>query len=179
MNRHAAPAARALQRNGGLHTSPMAPPTRDQVCMSTRSSPSPSDRGNSPTPAPPASFAMSAAHSGASWALAPPRTTLFCLLSELCANAVIHTDSGNPGGTFTVRAQHAADDHVRGEVQDQGSEWPGDLPASATRPHGLYLLLALASAYGVERTGRAHLVWFRLDCRAGPSPLAARPKDST
>ena len=101
------------------------------------------------------------------------------LLSELCANAVMHTDSGNPGGTFTVRAQHTADDHVRGEVQDQGSEWPGDLPASATRPHGLYLLLALASAYGVERTGRAHLVWFRLDCRAGPSPLAARSKDST
>src|SRR6266567_505092 len=45
------------------------------------------------------------------------------LLSELCANAVMHTDSGNTGGIFTVRAQHAADDHVRGEVQDEGSDW--------------------------------------------------------
>jgi serine/threonine-protein kinase RsbW len=83
------------------------------------------------------------------------------LLSELAANAVLHSDSGNSGGTFTVRAQHA-DGYVRCEVEDQGSDWHGELSA-ATRPHGLFLLLNLASACGVERFSRAHLVWFRLD----------------
>jgi len=76
-------------------------------------------------------------------------------------SATCNSDSGNSGGTFTVRAQHA-DGYVRGEVEDQGSDWPGELSA-ATRPHGPYLLLNLASACGVERISRAHLVWFRLD----------------
>jgi len=85
-----------------------------------------------------------------------------CLLSELAGNAVLHSDSGKSGGAFTVRAQHA-DGYVRGEVEDQGSDWHGELSAAATRPHGVYLLLNLASACGVERIGRVHLVWFRLD----------------
>ena len=86
-----------------------------------------------------------------------------CLLSELCANAILHSDSGKTGGTLTVRARHVVNRYVRGEVEDQGSDWRGELVASATRPHGLYLLLNLASACGIEQIGRAHLVWFRLD----------------
>lgn len=86
-----------------------------------------------------------------------------CLLSELCANAILHSDSGKTGGTFTVRAHHAVNRYIRGEVEDQGSDWHGDLTVSATRPHGLYLLQALASACGVEQHGRAHAVWLRLD----------------
>ena len=96
--------------------------------------------------------------------------TPFCLLSELCANAVLHSDSGKTGGTFTVRAQHAVHRYVRGEVEDQGSDWPGDLTVSATRPHGLYLLLNLASARGIEQIGRIHVVWFRLDYPPGTRP---------
>jgi anti-sigma regulatory factor (Ser/Thr protein kinase) len=88
-----------------------------------------------------------------------------CLLSELCANAILHSDSGKTSATFTVRAQHAVHRYVRGEVEDQGSDWLGELRESATRPHGLYLLLNLASACGVERNGRVHVVWFRLDYR--------------
>jgi serine/threonine-protein kinase RsbW len=86
-----------------------------------------------------------------------------CLLSELSANAVVHSDSGTVGGTFTVRARHVVNGYVRGEVEDQGSDWPGELSAAATRPHGLYLLLNLASACGVERIKRVHVIWFRLD----------------
>ena len=97
-----------------------------------------------------------------------------CLLSELCANAVVHSDSGKTGGTFTVRAQHVVNGYVRGEVEDQGSDWHGELSAAATRPHGLYLLLNLASACGVERIGASHVVWFRLDY-----PNGTRPEDST
>lgn len=85
------------------------------------------------------------------------------LLSELSANAIVHSDSAKSGGTFTVRAQHVVNGYVRGEVEDQGSDWHGELSAAATRPHGLYLLLNLASACGTERISRAHLVWFRLD----------------
>jgi serine/threonine-protein kinase RsbW len=85
-----------------------------------------------------------------------------CLLSELCANAVIHSDSGKNGGTFTVRAQQVSGS-VRAEVEDQGSDWPGELSAAATRPHGLYMLRNLASACGVEQISRVHRVWFRLD----------------
>ena len=92
----------------------------------------------------------------------PAADDAVCLLSELCANAVVHSDSGNSGGTFTVRAQHA-DGYIRAEVEDQGSDWHGELTTAATRPHGLYLLQNLASACGVTRISRVNLVWFRLD----------------
>jgi hypothetical protein len=89
------------------------------------------------------------------------------LLSELCANAILHSGSGQADGTFTVRVQHAVNRYIRGEVEDQGSDWNGDLTISATRPHGLYLLQALASACGVEHHGRARAVWFHLDYPPG------------
>ena len=85
------------------------------------------------------------------------------LLSELCANAILHSDSGKTGGTFTVRARHVVNRYLRGEVEDQGSDWHGELTVSATRPHGLYLLLSLTSACSIEQIGRVHRVWFRLD----------------
>jgi len=85
------------------------------------------------------------------------------LLSELSANAIVHSDSGRSGGTFTVRAHHFRDSYVWGEVEDQGSGWDGNLPRSAIHPHGLYFLHVLASAYGVERRGRGCVVWFRID----------------
>jgi serine/threonine-protein kinase RsbW len=84
------------------------------------------------------------------------------LFSELCGNAIVHTDSGKVGGTFTIRVQHFVNEHVQGEVEDQGSDWDGDLSASAASPHGLFLLLSMASSCGVRRTGRTHVVWFRL-----------------
>jgi anti-sigma regulatory factor (Ser/Thr protein kinase) len=84
------------------------------------------------------------------------------LLSELSANAIVHSDSGRSGGTFTVRAHHFPGHYVRGEVEDQGSDWDGNLPRSAIHPHGLYFLHLLASAYGIDRTGRGHVVWFRI-----------------
>ena len=104
----------------------------------------------------------------------PVADDAICLLSELCANAVVHSDSGQIGGTFTVRVQHVVNEYVRAEVEDQGSDWHGELSAAATRPHGLYLLLKLASACGVERISRVHLVWFRLDY-----PHGTRPEDNT
>jgi hypothetical protein len=37
-------------------------------------------------------------------------------------------------------------------------------------PHGLYLLLALATACGTDASGRSRTVWFRLDERDGQVP---------
>jgi serine/threonine-protein kinase RsbW len=85
------------------------------------------------------------------------------LLSELSANAIAHSDSGNKGGAFTVRAEHVRGRYVRCEVEDQGSTWDGNLSSSARHPHGLYLLELLASSCGVERIGRVHIVWFCID----------------
>ncbi len=94
----------------------------------------------------------------------PAADDVILLVDELCANAIVFSGSGQPGGTFTVRVQNLAGDCVRAEVQDQGSTaWDGDLAGSAGRPHGLYLLLRLASESGVDGDSRARIVWFRID----------------
>lgn len=92
------------------------------------------------------------------------------LVTELAANAIAHSASGEPGGTFTVRVRHAHSDHVRAEVRDGGSDWDGDIGRSASHPHGLYLLLALAAVCGVHGSDGSRTVWFRLDDPAGREP---------
>jgi hypothetical protein len=67
-----------------------------------------------------------------------------------------------------VRVEYVAGRHVRAEVRDQGGAgWGGDLAGSARRPHGLYLLLALAGDYGVTGDGDGRTVWFRIGLGAG------------
>ena len=63
--------------------------------------------------------------------------------------------------------QHAHGVYVRAEVRDAGSSWHGDIAGSASRPHGLYLMLALASACGAEVGGGSRTVRFRLEDPAG------------
>jgi anti-sigma regulatory factor (Ser/Thr protein kinase) len=105
------------------------------------------------------------------------------LLSELSANAIAHSASGNPGGEFTVRLQHFAGQYVGGEVEDEGSDWDGCLQDSARNASGLFLIVKLASAYGANRRTNGHrVVWFRLDYTAGdgrglvPPPPARGPR---
>jgi serine/threonine-protein kinase RsbW len=107
----------------------------------------------------------------------PAADDVLLLASELAANAIAHSDSGRPGGTFTVRLTHEPGSGVRAEVADQGSTWPGDLPVCAQPPHGLYLLQALSTACGARRVGPARIVWFRLDHCCGPALALPRPAD--
>jgi anti-sigma regulatory factor (Ser/Thr protein kinase) len=79
---------------------------------------------------------------------------------ELAANACLHSASGLPGGRLTIRIRDFPGDYVHGEVTDQGSAWDGDLAASTSAPHGLYLLRELSASYGTAGGRCARTVWF-------------------
>jgi serine/threonine-protein kinase RsbW len=114
---------------------------------------------------------------GALLAGCPLAADVILLASELAANAITHSASGKPGGAFTVRLTHRHGDHVHAEVTDQGSSWPGDLPAAARHPHGLYLLQALSTRCGVRCGTPDRTVWFRIDYPRPPARHPARRDD--
>src|SRR5262249_55102516 len=88
--------------------------------------------------------------------------------SELAANAIIHSNSGLPGGEFTVRLSI---DHgfVRIEVIDQGGRWPAghprrdaaasDLEDASQCGRGLRIVAALASAWGIAGDQEGRTAW--------------------
>jgi anti-sigma regulatory factor (Ser/Thr protein kinase) len=78
--------------------------------------------------------------------------------SELAANAAVHSDSGNPGCSFTVRARIHPDALVLIEVEDDGGPW-NELPPDPVRGRGLDIVRALAAAYGVRATATGRCVW--------------------
>jgi len=98
----------------------------------------------------------------------PAADEVILLVHELAANAILHSRSGAPGGSFTVRLARVPSGHVTAEVTDQGSSWDGDLAASAAHRHGLYLLRELADACGVRGSCQARTVWFRIGHPATP-----------
>ncbi len=98
----------------------------------------------------------------------PPADDIILLTSELCANAILHSGSGQPGGTFTVRLHRAGGHSVHVEVQDQGSTWDGNLHRSARHAHGLRLVLDLAAACGAVPGPAACTVWIRINHPAAP-----------
>jgi serine/threonine-protein kinase RsbW len=93
----------------------------------------------------------------------PVADELLLVVSELCANAVVHSRSGNRDGRFIVRVDMRPGDYVWAEVDDQGGPWRD--PGHDDRPHGLDIVAALAGdgnwgIDGDETTG--HTVWARL-----------------
>ena len=82
-------------------------------------------------------------------------------VSELAANAICHTRSGLPGGTFTV-SLHDGGDLVHIAVTDAG----GTARPRVKRPRrasahgrGLAIVAALSAAWGCERTGGGQVTW--------------------
>jgi len=108
----------------------------------------------------------------------PAADDVILLADELAANAIRHSRSRLPGGTFTIRVQHFHGDYVRAEIEDQGNTaWDGNLSRSARHPHGLYLLLTLAPDCGVDDSRHGRTIWFRIDYPAAHRQ-PSRPEDS-
>jgi serine/threonine-protein kinase RsbW len=84
-------------------------------------------------------------------------------LSELAANATIHSHSRRPGGQFTVRTEMYGD-HLRVEVHDEGGPWTWPHRENTRHGRGLLIVSKLARAWG--RTGDSATgwtVWFEMD----------------
>ncbi|MGH3067610.1 MAG: helix-turn-helix domain-containing protein [Streptosporangiaceae bacterium] len=82
-------------------------------------------------------------------------------VSELASNAVLHSASRQPAGTFTVCAELSGDGIWIG-VKDNGGEWK-DNPHGDGRPHGLDIVRELATDTGREGSAlTGWLVWAKL-----------------
>jgi serine/threonine-protein kinase RsbW len=84
--------------------------------------------------------------------------------SELSANAVVHTRSGQPGGRFAVQVTVRPGDYVWIEVEDQGGPWAR--PEHEEKRHGLDIVEALVGPgnWGVDGNDvSGWTVWARLD----------------
>lgn len=100
---------------------------------------------------------------------------VFCV-SELTANAVVHSASGKPGGIFWLHVTAVPGEYVRVEVCDQGGPW-ARREQEPERPHGLDIVRLLATEFGVDGDARSgRIAWARLDlpsiggAMSGPAP---------
>jgi anti-sigma regulatory factor (Ser/Thr protein kinase) len=83
-------------------------------------------------------------------------------VSELAANAALHSNSRMRGGTFTVRASISPGHHVRIEVEDSGGPWTPTI-GDSTGHHGLDLIRVLATEWGIEGDHNGRTIWARFD----------------
>lgn len=90
-------------------------------------------------------------------------------LAELVANAISHSRSREPGGTFTVRVRHAgAGGRLRIEVDDQGGAWRPRSRGDGQHGHGLSIVAELAAGWGILATPAGRTIWF--ETKAGLTP---------
>jgi anti-sigma regulatory factor (Ser/Thr protein kinase) len=81
--------------------------------------------------------------------------------SELAANAAVHSRSRLPGGAFTVSLRIDPGRSARIEVEDDGGPWAA--AASGAGYHGLDIVAAVVSDWGIDGNLGARTVWARLD----------------
>jgi anti-sigma regulatory factor (Ser/Thr protein kinase) len=81
-------------------------------------------------------------------------------LSELAANAVLHSNSRRPGGYFAVRARlHPG--MLRVEVEDEGGPWESRHQPDGQRGRGLAIVEGLSSQWSISGDGTGtRTVWF-------------------
>src|SRR5437588_8553572 len=77
----------------------------------------------------------------------PAADEVILCLSELAANAVLHSDSRRPGGTFTVRIESCPGAYIRIEVEDDGGPWLASAPDPGSG-RGLDIIRVLAAERG-------------------------------
>lgn len=83
-------------------------------------------------------------------------------VSELSANAVLHSHTREYGGKFTVRIEVHAPDYTWVEVEDGGGPWQ-QRPDESLAGHGLDIVAKLASEWGIDGGPGGWIVWVRLD----------------
>lgn len=85
-------------------------------------------------------------------------------LSELTTNAILHSRSRQPGGSFLVRVERHGD-HVRVEVTDQGGPWQQHAPDDDQNGRGLLVVSRLAQNWGCTGDENAGwTLWFEIGC---------------
>ena len=109
----------------------------------------------------------------------PAREVLLTCVSELCANAIMHTASGN-GGVFTVEVDCPRDGVARIAVTDEGSTSvpaAGALDLMAEGGRGLALVAACTSRWGYADAYPGRTVWAEACWPVGvPSPGQGRSR---
>lgn len=99
----------------------------------------------------------------------PVTDDVILLASELATNAILHSRSGYPARTFTVRATLYPGDYAWIEVIDQGGPWNVD---ARDDEHGRGLAIVAAVAgdgnWGIDGDAAARAAWFRLNWPAEP-----------
>jgi serine/threonine-protein kinase RsbW len=94
----------------------------------------------------------------------PEPDSLLLLVSELAANAILHSQSGHPGRTFTVRAALYPGDYAWVEVVDQGGAWTRDEDDDEQgRGLGIVATVAGDGNWGIDGDATSRAAWFRLD----------------
>lgn len=85
-------------------------------------------------------------------------------LSEMAANAILHSNSRKPGGHFTVRAEIHGD-RLRVEVHDDGGPWTVPSPDDVQHGHGLHIISRLARTWGITGdSDTGWTVWAEITC---------------
>lgn len=96
----------------------------------------------------------------------PAAEDVILMADELASNAVQHSNSRAPGGTFGLRVLVRRGESVRVEVADAGGRWarPGFADRAADGStlggRGLRIVEVLAVAWGVKGDETGRTVWF-------------------
>jgi serine/threonine-protein kinase RsbW len=91
----------------------------------------------------------------------PARETLMMCVTEFCANAVEHSDSGR-GGSYTVEVSCPRDGLARVAVTDEGGDSapaPGSADPLADGGRGLVIVAACTSRWGFTDACPGRTVW--------------------
>ena len=107
----------------------------------------------------------------------PVADDVILCVSELAANAALHSNSGRSGGTFTVRAESHPGDGVRIEVEDDGGPWISAAP-DPSHGRGLGIVRALADDWGITTTPAGRAVWARIAWQAPSDDGLAQPEEA-
>jgi len=92
----------------------------------------------------------------------PKAADAVSICSELCTNAIAHSNSSKPGGYFIVRTEVHEGDYIWIEVEDQGGLWV-ERGRDDEHGRGLEIVAALADDWDIEGDDLARVVSARLD----------------